>query len=163
MIGDSITRGIEWTDLFPGVRIVNRGIDGDTTADILARIEPLKAARAQKVFLMIGVNDLGQGIDPAAIAARYRKILDALKAPGTQIYVQSVLFVADRLGLNQKIKALNAELKSFCENGDCIFVDLNASLAPDGFLPDAVSGDGLHLNARGYAMWRDHISRFVSR
>ena len=38
MLGDSITEGGEWVELFPGTPVRNRGIGGDTTTGLLARL-----------------------------------------------------------------------------------------------------------------------------
>jgi len=41
MIGDSLTDGAEWGEMFPGTAVVNRGVDGDTTAGVLRRMEAI--------------------------------------------------------------------------------------------------------------------------
>lgn len=56
MVGDSITDGAEWHEMFPQLNIVNRGISGDTTVGVLNRLEGITQTQAKKAFIMIGVN-----------------------------------------------------------------------------------------------------------
>lgn len=71
----------------------NRGIAGDDTAGVLARLREVTAGRPAKVFLMIGTNDLTEGVDETRIAANVEQIVARIAAasPDTQIFVQSVL------------------------------------------------------------------------
>ena len=72
-LGDSITQ--EWGDglnaAFPGVKLVNRGISGDTTRGVLIRLEEdVLALRPAAVVLLIGTNDLEEGAPPEVIASQ---------------------------------------------------------------------------------------------
>jgi lysophospholipase L1-like esterase len=58
-LGDSITNGGRWNQLFPDVRTANFGVDGDCSRHVLARLQPVIALKPARVFLMIGTNDLG--------------------------------------------------------------------------------------------------------
>jgi len=53
MVGDSLTDGAEWGELFPGAGIANRGIDGDTTDGVLERMDAILALHPAKAFVMI--------------------------------------------------------------------------------------------------------------
>ena len=55
-LGDSITEGGAWDELFPGVPVRNRGIGGDTTSGVLDRLDQITRGRPAKVFLKIGTN-----------------------------------------------------------------------------------------------------------
>src|SRR5690606_2386392 len=69
MVGDSITDHGEWTEMFPGENVVNRGISGDTTGGLLQRLDTIAA---EQVFVLIGINDILLGIDQDEIVANYR-------------------------------------------------------------------------------------------
>src|SRR5215510_12011257 len=79
MLGDSITEGIDWHELFPDVRILNRGIAGDTSAGVLNRLDEVIGRHPKIVFLMIGSNDLQTGVPVSAISANIRAIIGALE------------------------------------------------------------------------------------
>jgi hypothetical protein len=78
-LGDSLSDSCEWSELFPNQRIKNRGIAGDTTNGILNRIDEVIASKPQKLFLLIGINDLERGRRIADIVKNYRLILETLK------------------------------------------------------------------------------------
>src|SRR5690606_14316414 len=84
LLGDSITQG--WNEerlarAFPGVKIANRGISGDTTRGVLLRLdEDVLAIDPAAVVLLIGTNDLEEGATPGMIETNVRLILERLKA-----------------------------------------------------------------------------------
>lgn len=57
-LGDSMTEGAKWQELFDEKRVVNRGISGDVTYGLYARLDEVIQARPLKVFLLCGVNDI---------------------------------------------------------------------------------------------------------
>ena len=81
-LGDSITQG--WGGglgaAFPGVKVANRGISGDTTRGVLIRLqEDVLALDPAAVVLLIGTNDLEEGATPEVIAGNLKLILAALE------------------------------------------------------------------------------------
>jgi hypothetical protein len=89
MLGDSITQRGEWSELL-GEVVANRGLGGDTTRDVLARVASVPAS-AEKIFVMVGVDDLAGAHRPALdVAADTRRIVQALSP--RKVVVQSVLF-----------------------------------------------------------------------
>ena len=168
-LGDSITAFEDWNVLFGVSYVFNAGFSGNTTDDVLARLDPVIAPKPSKIFLMIGINDLLRGKDVSYVEANYKVILDKIRgqSPNTTIYVQSMLpanndiLKSDTLD-NRKIVALNGKLKSMADGKKIIFVDLYPSFcAPDDKMNAAYTSDGLHLNSRGYAIWKDLVFQYV--
>jgi lysophospholipase L1-like esterase len=163
-LGDSITQNCEWSELL-GVPVINRGIDGDTTADILDRLDAVLALRPQVIFLMVGINDIGRGVDPKVTVQNYSQIISRIHAsnPNTIVYLQSVLptrFHGNEM--NRQVRALNQEISNLADNKTFIFVDLYHSfLQGDEMSPD-LSNDGVHLNGAGYEVWKTNIMRFLT-
>lgn len=82
-LGDSITQGwgANLTQLFPGIKTINRGISGDTTRGVLIRLqEDVIALNPRGIVLLIGTNDLEEGAAPESTAGNLKLILAALKA-----------------------------------------------------------------------------------
>lgn len=123
-LGDSITEGGPWDELFPDLPVRNRGVGGDTTDGVLARLEQVTRAQPAKVFLLIGTNDLFRGTSGSEIAANLGAILDRLKqqAPDTEVYLQSVLPRAP--SYRSSIEALNARLAEVALEHGSAWVDL---------------------------------------
>lgn len=161
-LGDSITAGGQWDELFPGVAARNRGIGGDTTAQVLARLEPVIAGRPAKVFLLIGTNDLHRGVAEDEIVANTREILARLRSgsPETRLYLQSVLPRAAEY--RARVESLNARLAVLAREAGAEFIDLYPHfLDSDGSIRDALSNDELHLLGAGYLLWRERIDAEV--
>lgn len=68
-LGNSITDGGEWAELFNNRHVKNRGISADRSGWLLDRLDPIINGHPKKLFLMIGTNDLAVGIAPEEVAA----------------------------------------------------------------------------------------------
>jgi hexosaminidase len=92
-IGNSISDGGEWQELFDDLRIKNRGISGDVSAGVIHRIDEIIERKPAKIFLMIGTNDLARGISTDSLVnnilwiAKYLQI----QSPATKLFIQSIL------------------------------------------------------------------------
>lgn len=165
MLGDSITEQGMWGEWFPNTPIINRGVSGDTSAEVLARLDTAINAPSA-VFLLIGTNDLGALAPLANIVNNVRAILAELdcREPGKPVFVQSIMprsvdYLSDIQSLNAAYQDLVAATRLHVT-----YIDLWPALATsDGTLRPELLGDNLHLNGRGYAAWvevlRPHIAR----
>jgi len=162
-IGDSITDGAEWKELFPSLKIANRGIDGDRTDGILNRMDSIYSTNARKAFIMIGLNDFSNGAKVSNVAENYNSIISKLVAHGMHVYAQSTILAGkQKAKQNTKIKALNEQLKKIADANESVtYIDLNMSLAKDSFLNPDYSRDGFHLNGSGYAVWKELIENHL--
>lgn len=157
MAGDSLTELGPWSELFPGVKIANRGISGDLAELIAKRLDTVQSTRARKTFLMFGVNNLRLGTDVAGTFRSYQRVIDAL-APRSCVVVQSTIPTSNALA-NARIGQLNARLRSYCvTTGRCQYLDIDKTIAPTGKLTPAESPDGMHLYGVAYVRWRDAIA-----
>lgn len=169
MLGDSITEGGLWQEWFPGAPLRNRGIGGETTADILRRLDTA-IGRPAAVFLLIGTNDITAGSSLRAITDDVRTLLTEVerRAPGTPVLVQSVMPRTPRF--RDDIRLLNRAYQVLVDQaGDHVeYLDLWPALADEqGDLIKAFTQDGIHLNGLGYAAWvdvlRPHLERLLPR
>jgi lysophospholipase L1-like esterase len=163
-LGDSITEGGAWHELFPQVPVRNRGIGGDTTTGVLARLAQVTAGKPAQVFLLIGTNDLAMGTPVSEIAANIGKIVDQimLASPDTAVFVQSVF--PRGAGYKKDVEDLNVEIQATIK-GKANWIDLYPEfLDPaDGSIADALSNDELHLMGDGYLVWSDRLKPLLVR
>jgi lysophospholipase L1-like esterase len=169
MIGDSLTDGAEWREMFPQLSIVNRGIDNDTTDGVLARLDDIIALQPRVAFVMIGVNDFSNThatVD--GVLSNYRAIVARLGRAGTKVVIESTLPCNEALGkwksckvINVKIRRLDAQLAKLA-SGDVAYADLAAALTDSHGVKKAFTYDGVHLNGEGYRAWRDAIARYMT-
>lgn len=162
MLGDSLTDGAEWEDVFPEVNIANRGIPGDTTLGALNRLDSVLSTQPQRVFVMLGFNDIALKISTDTAFENYVALLDALQAAGVEPVIQSTLRTGPSLAhLNPEIERLNTLLRQTAVERELLFIDLNPSLAPDGLLKSEFTTDDVHINGSGYAAWAEVIRAAV--
>lgn len=166
-LGNSITEGGNWSQLFKTTPSLNRGISGDNTFGLLARLDEVLRHKPTKIFLLIGVNDLSKNIPVSLVIQNIFSIAGRVHAesPKTKLYVQSLLPVNPthkkfpaRFNKQADIDAINAQLKKYGEPLHYTFVNINAEfLDASSKLDLKYTTDGLHLNAAGYAHWASFI------
>lgn len=166
-VGDSITAGGEWEQLFHNLNVRNRGIVDDTTEGVLQRLQEINNAKPEKIFLMVGINDPIAGRTINSILSYYRQILvDVMReSPTTHIYVESVLPVNTKisplLSSNDDVIALHNGLKETSDQLGVVYIDLYSSFVKDKQLNEAYTWDGTHLNGAGYDLWRKIVTNYV--
>lgn len=170
-LGNSITDGGEWSELLQNRHCKNRGISGDVCDGVLNRLATITKGQPAKVFLMIGINDLGRGGNPDTIAAKTRQIVRKIKAesPRTKIFLQSVLPVNDHYGMFEghtarwkDIPATNVLLKQIAEEENVTYIDLFSLFAnAESKMNLDYTNDGLHLIGKGYEVWCNAIKRYL--
>lgn len=160
-LGDSITRYCEWSELYPGLRVKNRGIGGDTTEGILARIDSIIKTKPSNVVILAGINDIFQGGDKEKIVLNIQTIVNRLKDADSNVnvFVVSVLPVRDDIEINGRVNALNEWME--LNLVDCIFVDCNDSFSENGKLKPLYAYDDVHLTAQGYDLLKQKIDEVL--
>lgn len=165
-LGDSITAFEDWNVLFGVSDIFNAGVSGNTTDDILARLDQVVSSKPQKLFLMAGINDLLNGQDVAHVLANHELLINRIRteSPDTIIYVQSLLPINNDILESEtvdswEIFAVNDNLKALADNQAVFFIDLYPHFCgADNRLYRSYTWDGLHPNSHGYAVWKKLIS-----
>lgn len=171
-LGNSITDGGKWKELFPKINAVNRGISGDVTDGILARIEEVTTSQPKKLFLLIGTNDLARGKSADYVAKNSQKIVEAIQkqSPNTIIYVQSVLPVNPNVGEKfighkskvQKILELNRKLERMASEKSVNYINIHKPFSDkNGYLKVKLTYDGLHLSEKGYTCWKKRLKKYI--
>ncbi|MCL2811114.1 MAG: GDSL-type esterase/lipase family protein [Clostridia bacterium] len=162
-VGDSITARCDWSELLPDYRTANQGIDGDIVLDVLERIDDVIALEPNKLFLMIGINDILIGYDMGIIQQDYEDLLDVIQGnlPNARVYVQSVLPV-EWQDINETIVGFNSFIQQASVERGFEYIDLyDDFLDEHGQLKPAFSADGLHLTEEAYRLWAALINKYL--
>lgn len=175
-VGDSITQGwagagvAEWTRYFVPLGAVNFGIGGDTTQNLLWRLDhgDVGALRPRLVVVLIGINNLGrENATPEAAVRGIRAVVAKLWGafPETRILLQGI-FPSDLSAaaeIRQRVAAVNRQLLTLDSGGGRLVVrDLGGVfLETDGSISVEVMPDGLHLSPEGYRRWAEAIAPTV--
>ncbi|MBJ7517989.1 MAG: SGNH/GDSL hydrolase family protein [Stenotrophomonas sp.] len=162
--GDSITEGWGRTgseSFFPGKGYLNRGISGQTTAQMLLRFrQDVIALHPAVVVILAGTNDIAGNTGPASqsmIEDNLHSMVELAQAHGIKVVLSSVLPVSAypwRPGLQpaDSVLALNAALKRYAAQQQLVYLDYHAALGnADGGLDKALADDGVHPTPAGYA------------
>ena len=165
-LGDSITDGACWEEVFPNWPVKNRGINADTTAGVLKRLDQIAKSCPAAVFILIGTNDLPWYAyrSNEDILMTYEQILQRLKTetPATQVFVQSILPRARFY--SGRIRRLNAGLEALAERCGCTYINLFPHfVGPDGQLHPELTNDQLHLLGAGYQRWAHLLKPYLER
>jgi len=170
-LGDSITQGWSgpgapvWKKRFEPLKAVNYGIGGDTTREVLYRLNDgvLNGIKPKAVVLMIGTNNFGLSGDSGAdtikgveaVVATLRKT-----APDTKGLVLGI-FPRDKAAgtaFRKKIVEANEAIAKIADGKGVVYLDISKKfLADDGTLSAEIMPDALHLSEKGYGLWADAI------
>ena len=172
-LGDSITEN--WIHGDPALfsdAVIDRGISGQTTSQILLRFyADVVALHPAVVHLMAGTNDVAQNEGPisdADILDNLRAMIDLAKANHIKVVLASIppmAKVAWRPSLlpAARIVALNDSLKRLAAERRIVFVDYYAALKDSaGGMRAELSNDGVHPNRDGYAAMRPLADRAIA-
>jgi lysophospholipase L1-like esterase len=183
-MGDSITDGWnrpEYGPFFPGKPYIDRGISGQTTPQMLIRMQPdVIALKPKVVVILAGTNDIAGNTGSMTleeIEANYKAMSELARSNGIKVVWSSVTPVYDgghnREGKEvimtdrrppEKILALNAWLKKYTADHGYVYLDYFSAMVDEkGFMKRGLSKDGLHPNAEGYAVMAPLAEKAIER
>ena len=157
-LGDSLTQGGDWESWFPDLNAINLGVGGNTTEDVLGRLESVVALNPDEIVLLIGTNDLGMRRTVENLVRNIQSILVDLRRdlPGSRMLVQSIAPRGREFA--DRIREANIHLRQLSATVHAQFLDLWPVMAlKDGELNPTFSDDRLHLNDAGYEAWLSEL------
>lgn len=181
-LGDSLTDSWDapgFGGFFPGKPYVNRGISGQTTPQMLIRFHAdVVELKPKVVVILAGTNDIAGNTGPTTLEAienNLASMWELARTHGIRVVTASLLpvsdYVTNRAGEPIKqttrrppdeILKLNAWIKYNAPKHGHIYLDYFSALADQkGFLKQELSYDGLHVNARGYAVMTPLAERAI--
>ena len=167
-VGSSSIRLWEGLDsAFPGVNLVQRGFGGSELGDVVYRAPSIVLPyRPRLVVLYAGDNDLAAGKSPNQVLKEYESFVSLVlgELPETRIAFISIKPSPARWELIDNIRAANALVGNRVKTDPrLIYVDVfTPMLGADGFpRKELFDEDKLHLNAKGYVLWRNLLRPVV--
>ena len=170
-IGNSITNGAEWNELFPRKRVKNRGISGDTSEGVYDRLDPVVKGKPAKIFILIGINDISRDVKVEDIVLNMKRIVKEIqnKSPKTKIYIQSILPVNPDFGIfkghekPQLIKEINQQYQNIAKEYNVNYINLYPHFLEEGTdrMNEKYTNEGLHLLGEGYLLWSKIIKPYL--
>lgn len=132
-------------------------------------MQALKQKKYNKVFIMLGLNELGWSSSGTFIVD-YSKVIDQIKKdqPNAEIYVQAILPVtakkseSDKVYNNKRIDYYNRQLQKMAEKKGVHFLEVDKAVSNQtGCLPESASTDGIHLNNEYCKKWCEYLKAHV--
>ncbi len=161
-LGDSLTEQGNWAERFPELDVVNLGVSGDTSEQVLERLSEVIEKRPSTIVVMVGTNDLAWRRSVEQIVRNIESILWRLhhELPEARVLVQSVL-PRDR-ELADRVRDINIHVRQYSPTVKAEWVDLWPVFAePDGEIKADYSDDRLHLNEAGYEAWAEELRKYL--
>ena len=171
-IGDSLTAGFQaYAGLPNAAYLCHNGINvwsaaEDDIFDGQTLAQALEGKCYGKIYILLGINELGTGT-PESWAEGYSDLVAELRRlqPNALIFLQSIFHTTQEksdssIFKNSTIDARNAALSKLADRETVFYIDCNAAFDDGtGAMPAEYSGDGVHLKASYYALWRDYLFR----
>lgn len=161
--GDSITDGwgrVPGTAFFPGKPYVNRGISGQTTAQMLLRFrQDVIDLRPAAVVILAGTNDIAGNTGAATqamIEDNLQSMAELARAHGIRVVLASVLPVSEYpwhpgVAPAEKVRRLNAWIRDYAQQSGAVYLDYYDALAnAQGGMDADFTADGVHPTPAGY-------------
>jgi lysophospholipase L1-like esterase len=176
-LGDSITDAWRLDQYFPGKPYINRGIGGQTTAQMLVRFRrDVVDLKPKVVVILAGTNDIAGNTGPMSledIEANFTTIAELARVHGIAVVFSSIIPVHNYtpqseitfpLRSPEKILELNRWLKNACAAGGHVYLDYFGAMVDDkGFLKRELAEDGLHPNKLGLAIMTSLAEAAIAR
>lgn len=152
---------------FPGRVVINRGISGSKTIDLINYKDRLITPyHPKQIFIYEGDNDIGYKWEPEEILGQIKKLFSIVRKerPEAEIIFISIKPSIRRMKDKERIEKTNLLVKEFVEKqANAAYADVyNAAFTAKGELcPEHYREDGLHLTAEGYEVWKKVVSKFI--
>lgn len=156
-------------EYFPNYTIVNRGFGGSALPDVIRYANDIIIPyRPKQVVVYCGDNDLASSdtITPEIVTDRFKTLFHIIRTnlPQTKITYVSIKPSPNRKHLMPKMKQANLMIKSFLnKQKNTSFIDIYyPMLLPGGRpKPEIFVEDSLHMNEKGYAIWKKAMQRHL--
>lgn len=163
-----------WKDVqeyFPGYKILNRAFGGSSLPDLIRyRYDVIFPYAPKQIIMYCGENDFASSDAPSVetVMERFRILYKYIrdKYPSTPFVYVSMKPSPSRKHLQLKYKEANELIKQFLlKDKKAKFVDVySLMLNEDGsIMGDIFLGDNLHMNAKGYAIWKKAMQPFLKK
>lgn len=171
-LGNSITDGGEFAELFNNENIKNRGINSDVILGVEERLLQVTKGKPSKIFLLIGINDVSHNLSVNTLGERYEKLVKSIRkqSPETKLYIQSVMPINNSFGRYKNLRGkentiieFNKKIEEIAKRNGAVYINLWPALADSsGNLKSDFTNDGLHLLGKGYKAWAELIRDYVN-
>lgn len=151
---------------FPGCQTVNTGFGGSQASDLLYHLETLVLRyNPLRVAIYEGDNDLAEGKSPGRVLRDIRAIVAGIRSryPGMPVVLIAAKPSISRWKMRGKYGRMNRKLSRLAEKDPLLtFADVWNPMLHNGELDESLFiEDGLHMNAKGYRIWKEVLEPLI--
>jgi len=130
-------------------------------------LNALKVKQYKKVYIMLGINELGTGTTKSFVN-KYNEVISQIRElqPDSIIYIEGIMNVGkhksdtDPIFNNVNIDKRNKGLSCLANNKNIFYIDVNEDIADQGGnVPDNYTFDSIHLKAAYYKIWTGYLEK----
>lgn len=177
-LGDSITDFYDLDKYYDDLPVVNSGINGNSTTDILDNMnDRVYRYNPTKIFILIGTNDITKDRSTNQIVNNISKIVKRIKKnrPSAKIYIESIYPISKdddskikkdmvKNRTNKQIKEINKKLKEKTKELDVNYINMYDKLVDkNDNLKLEYTTDGLHMSDKGYDIITEEIMKYIDK
>jgi lysophospholipase L1-like esterase len=170
-LGDSITYRWDLGKFFPELEVINRGITGQTTSEMLVRMRPdVIKLHPVAVVILGGNNDFHVDCGPMSLGStqdNIRSMVELAHQHGIAVVVGTIPILNSALAAEgidlESARRYNDWLRTFCRGEQCAIADYQLSLRAAGGHPSEYLSDGVHPNDKGYVAMAEAIRAALRR
>ncbi|MSU28133.1 MAG: hypothetical protein EXS27_09505 [Pedosphaera sp.] len=161
---------VRWKSLaqdFPEHKVVNRGFGGSDMFDSVNYFDRVVLPHQPRLIVLYpGGNGINAGKTPERVEAEFKSFaaLVKQKLPGTRVACISIAGNPARWKQVDQVREANRRIEAVCK-ADPQFAFINVfphMMGPDGTpKPDIFVEDNLHMNEKGYAIWKEVVGPFL--
>ena len=171
LIGSSsFTKWTDVQDYFPGYTIVNRGFGGSTLLDEIFYVNDIVFPyQPKQIIIYCGENDLASSdtVTAAMVLDRFKQLFQMIrnKTEAPIAYI-SMKPSPSRRHLFTKMREGNQLIKDFlATQKNTAFIDVHQKMLDSTGepMPEIFLDDSLHMNAKGYAIWKKEMEPYMQK
>lgn len=161
-----------WKELpqdYPGLRVINRGFGGSQLSDVAEHFERLILRyEPRQVVIYCGGNDIAAKKSVETVVSDLKTVVDRIhrELPKTRVAFVSIALNPSRWDQREKVVAANAAIAEYMgQDPRRKYIDVtSAMLGADGLpKPEIFLKDRLHMNRKGYELWKPIIGAELVR
>lgn len=158
-----------WQDYFPGRKMINRGFGGSSLPDVIRYADDvIFKYRPKQIIIYCGENDFAASdtVSVPTVVERFKTLFGMIRAKYKRVPVAFVSMKPSpsRQKFLTKYVAANEAIKDFlAAQKRTAYIDVyTPMLQPDGnVMTDIFKADNLHMNAKGYAIWKQVMEPYL--
>jgi lysophospholipase L1-like esterase len=162
----------KWTDVqhyFPAYTIINRGFGGSSLPDLIRyEKDVIIKYHPRQIVIYCGENDIAASdtVTAQLVLERFKKLFSDIRKnlPGVPVIYISMKPSPSRWHLHEKMMEGNKLIEDFLKKQkSTVFISIwKDMLGPDGKPNDDLFiADKLHMNAKGYVIWQQHLKHYL--